>query len=206
MIRTIVSKIKYEKSLSFVLEQIIDVIANTINSRDSYTSGHQKRTAELCCAIAEKLNLDNDVIQGLDLAASIHDLGKIGIPADIIFKPDKLSLIEYMLVKSHVVIGYEIIKDIKFPWPIAKIILQHHERENGSGYPNGITSDEILLEAKILAVADSVEAMISHRPYRPSLGKLKALEVIYESRGIEYDSDVVDACIEVFNDGFVFKN
>lgn len=146
------------------------------------------------------MQLSEEQVQGIHLAAIIHDLGKIHIPAEILSKPGKLNNIEFMLIKTHPEEGYNILKDVKFPWPIADIILQHHEKLDGSGYPQGLKGDEILLEAKIICVADIVEAMSSHRPYRASLGIEPALEEIRRGRGIWYDASVVDACLKLFHD------
>ncbi|MBZ4202322.1 MAG: HD domain-containing protein [Methylovulum sp.] len=161
----------------------------------------------MCTKIATELKLSDDRIHGLHLAASIHDLGKIGIPVEILTKPRKLTDIEYRLIQEHPIIGFNIIKDVSFPWPIADIILQHHERLDGSGYPKGLKSEEILLEAKILAVADLVEAMASHRPYRAALGMKAALSEITAQRGITLDAPSVDACLRIFNEhGYQFED
>lgn len=197
-LRTGIANAQYQKNLRVSLEQTIQVIAETIGQRDTYTSGHQRRVANLCSAIASELNLSNDRSHGLHLAATIHDLGKIGIPAEILAKSGRLSTMEYGLVKEHVNIGYRIIKDVSFPWPIAQIILQHHEREDGSGYPQGLLGGALLLESKILAVSDVVEAMASHRPYRAKLGVDAALDEITAHRGSLFDSRVVDACLLLF--------
>lgn len=182
------------------LEQSIQTIAATVEARDPYTAGHQHRVSELATAIAHEMKLNEDQIQGIHLAAIIHDLGKIHIPAEILSKPGKLNNIEFMLIKTHPEEGYNILKDVTFPWPIADIILQHHEKLDGSGYPQGLKGDEILLEAKIICVADIVEAMSSHRPYRASLGIEPALDEIRQGRGIWYDASVVDACLKLFHE------
>ena len=183
------------------LEDSIQAIAATVEMRDPYTSGHQKRVAELAVAIAREMGVPEDRIEGLRLASVVHDLGKISVPAEILAKPGKLSSNEFMLVKGHAQAGYEILKDIDFPWPIATIVWQHHERMDGSGYPRGLKGDDILLESRILAVADVVEAMGSHRPYRPTLGIEIALQEIERARGIQYDSAVADACLKLFGEG-----
>jgi len=180
------------------LEQSIQTIAATVESRDPYTAGHQQRVGELATAIARTMGLPEDQIKGIHLAAIIHDLGKIHVPAEILSKPGKLTDIEYLLIKQHAQDGYDILKDVTFPWPIADMILQHHERMDGSGYPQGLKGEQILLESRILAVADVVEAMSSHRPYRPSLGIEPALDEIRRGRGSVYDPAVVDACLRVF--------
>jgi PAS domain S-box-containing protein/putative nucleotidyltransferase with HDIG domain len=186
------------------LEQSIQTIANTVEARDPYTAGHQQRVSELAVAIAREMHLPAEQINGIHLAAIIHDLGKIHVPAEILAKPGRLSEIEYALIKQHPQEGYEILKDVKFPWPIADIVLQHHERMDGSGYPQGLKGDAILLEARIMAVADVVEAMSSHRPYRPGLGIDAALNEIEKNKGALYDVKVVDACLKIFNEG-LFK-
>src|SRR5208283_4086652 len=160
--------------------------------------GHQRRVADLCVAIAGKLGLSSERTQGLRLAAGIHDLGKVGIPAEILVKPGHLTETQFTLLKEHAQLGYEIVKNVHFPWPIAQMILQHHERLDGSGYPQGLKADEILIESRILAVADVVEAMSSHRPYRPTLGIEAALEEIENNKGILYDDAVVDTCLKLF--------
>ncbi|WP_024850962.1 PAS domain S-box protein [Hydrogenovibrio kuenenii] len=180
------------------LEQTIQAIATTVEIRDPYTAGHQRRVSELSVAIAQKMGLPPDQTQGIEFAAIIHDLGKIQIPAEILSKPGKLTEIEYQLVQNHAQAGHDIVKDIDFPWPIAEIILQHHERIDGSGYPQGLKGDQILLESKIIAVADVVDAISSHRPYRAALGIELALEEIQQGKGRFYDADVVEACLELF--------
>ncbi len=182
------------------LEQSIQTIAATVEARDPYTAGHQHRVSELVTAIATELQLGKEQIQGIHLAAIIHDLGKIHIPAEILSRPGKLSDIEFMLIKTHPQEGYNILKDVKFPWPIADIVLQHHEKIDGSGYPQGLKGEQILLEAKIICVADVVEAMSSHRPYRASLGIEPALAEIKRARGSWYDPAVVDACVKLFEE------
>lgn len=189
------------------LVQSIQTIAATVEARDPYTAGHQRRVSELATAIAHEMNLDDERIQGVHLAAIIHDLGKIHTPAEILSKPGKLNPIEFMLIQTHPEEGYNILKEVKFPWPIADIILQHHEKVDGTGYPQKLKGDEILLEAKIICVADVVEAMFSHRPYRPSLGIELALQEIKKGRGNAYDPLVVDACLKLFEEKkFVFTD
>jgi putative nucleotidyltransferase with HDIG domain/PAS domain S-box-containing protein len=182
------------------LEGTISTITKIIDARDPYTSGHQQRVADLACNIAREMGLDENLIQGVSLGAKIHDIGKINVPAELLSKPSKLSNIEYMLIQSHSQVGYDILKDIEFPWPVADIAHQHHERIDGSGYPQGLKGNEIRLEARIVAVADVVEAMASHRPYRPGLGIDKALDEIMKNRGKFYDPIVVDACIRLFKE------
>ncbi len=185
---------------------IIDVMVMTVEARDPYTSGHQRRVANLAWTIATEMKLPADQIDGLRMAGVIHDLGKISIPTEILTKPRKLTDIEFLLVKTHSQIGHDLIKDIEFPWPIAQMILQHHERLDGSGYPRGLRGEEIMIEARILMVADVVEAISSHRPYRPALGVEKAIEEIQIGRGLIYDPVVVDACLKLFREkGFKFE-
>ena len=187
-------------------EATVGAIASTVEMRDLYTAGHQQRVGKLAVAIARELALPEPQIEGLYLAAIIHDVGKIEIPSDILNKPGRLSPLQMQLVRGHVQAGYDIIKGIDFPWPIAQIVLQHHERLDGSGYPNGLMGDAILPEAKILVVADVVEAMMSHRPYRPGLGIEAALAEVERSKGRHYDPAAVDACVDLFrNKGFMLK-
>ena len=174
--------------------------------RDAYTAGHERRVAELATAIAREIGLNEDKIEGLFLAATIHDLGKINVPAELLSKPGKLTPLEYQMLQTHVQAGYEIIKGVKFPWPIAQIVLQHHERLDGSGYPQGLKGEAMLPEAKILAVADVVESMMSHRPYRQALGVEVALAQVEQSQGRLYDPAAVEACVRLFrNKGFNFQ-
>jgi putative nucleotidyltransferase with HDIG domain len=175
-------------------------MAVTVETRDPYTAGHQRRVSDLARSIGSEMKLDEDVVDGLRMAAAIHDIGKISVPAEILSKPGKLTNLEFSLIQSHSETGYEILKDIDFPWPIARIVLEHHERINGSGYPNGTPGDKLLTESKILAVADVVESMASHRPYRPSLGINAALEEISKNSSILYDGEVVKACLRLFNE------
>jgi len=187
--------------LSRTLQATIDTIARIVEMRDPYTAGHQQRVAALCLAIAEKLDMNRTGIEHLSMAAKIHDIGKMFVPSDILSKPGKLSAIEWQLIKTHPQHGYDIIKDMEFERPVGVMVLQHHERLDGSGYPSGLKDGEILLESKILAVADVVEAICSHRPYRPALNLDKALEEIARNKGTLYDPDVVDACLSVFKEG-----
>ncbi|MGB9892819.1 MAG: HD domain-containing phosphohydrolase [Candidatus Saccharicenans sp.] len=194
------------KNLRKALNGTINVIASVVEARDPFTSGHQRRVADLARTIATEMGLPQDSIEAIRSAAIIHDLGKIQVPADILNKPSRLNEMEFNFIKAHPKVGYEILKDIEFPWPVAQIVYQHHERWNGSGYPQGLSDDEILLEARILAVADVVEAMASHRPYRPALGVEKALEELSQNRGKLYDPRVVDACFRVFKEkNYAFK-
>jgi len=188
------------------LEQSIRAIADTVEARDPYTAGHQRRVGELAVAIAREMGLPEQTIHGIHLAAAVHDLGKIHVPAEILSKPGKLTDIEFMLIKTHPQAGYDILKDVDFPWPIADIVRQHHEKLDGSGYPQGLKDGEILLESCIMTVADVVETMSSHRPYRPSLGMELALKEIERGRGSAYDPMVADACLKLFREGrFAFQ-
>lgn len=175
-------------------------ISLAVESRDPYTAGHQRRVAELSRAIAKEMGLAPGRIEGLYMAGLIHDLGKIAVPAEILSKPTRLSKAEFELIKSHPQVGYEILKPIHFPWPVADMVRQHHEKINGSGYPLGLKGDEMLIEAKILAVADIVEAIASHRPYRPALGLENAMDEILANKGILYDPEVVDACVRLIKE------
>jgi PAS domain S-box-containing protein/putative nucleotidyltransferase with HDIG domain len=183
------------------LEGSIHAMALTVEIRDAYTAGHQQRVVDLATAVAQEMGLSEDEVAGLRMAAMIHDIGKVSVPAEILSKPGRINEIEFDLIRMHPKVGYDILKSIEFPWPIARIVLQHHERMDGSGYPAGLAGPEILLEAKILGVADVVEAMASHRPYRPALGLYEALEEISKNKGILYDSEVVSACLKVFEEG-----
>lgn len=176
----------------------IQVIARIVEIKDPYTAGHQKRVADLARSIATQMGLSKEQINAIRLAGSIHDVGKISVPSEILTKPGKLLDSEFELIKAHSQTGYEILKEIDFPWPIADIVLQHHERLDGSGYPQGLAGEKICMEARILNVADVVEAMATNRPYRPALGIKKALEEISRNRGRFYDPDVVDVCIRLF--------
>ncbi len=178
----------------------IQAISMAIELRDPYTAGHQQRVAELACAIARELGLSEDTIYGLRMASVLHDLGKITVPAEILTRPGRLNHLEYGIIKNHVQAGYDIIRNIEFPWPLAKIVYQHHERLDGSGYPNGLKGGEIMLEARILAVADVFETIASHRPYRPSLGVGRALEELTANRGRLYDPEVVAACLALIDE------
>ena len=174
-------------------------MAMTVEARDPYTSGHQKRVGELGAAIAREMDLNQDQIEASRISGQIHDLGKISIPAEILSSPRRLSEDEFSLIKTHPRVGYNILKPVEFPWPMARIVLQHHERLDGSGYPQGLKDEAILVEAKILAVADVVEAISSHRPYRPALGLERALEEISQNRGRLYDPAAVEACLKIFS-------
>ena len=185
-------------------KDLVRTMGEIVGRKDPYTMAHQSRVADLACAIAGMLGLGADMSEGIRIASLVHDIGKAEVPGEILSKPGRLSSIEFALIKTHAASGYEILRSIAFPWPVAEITYQHHERMNGSGYPRGLPGESILSEARILAVADVVEAMISHRPYRPALGLDAALGEIRSGRGILYDPSVVDACIKVFEGNPVF--
>ena len=196
----------YYESLEHLLEETVAALSSAVEKRDPYTAGHQRRVTQLACAIAKELHLSKKQISGIGMAAIIHDIGKLYVPAEILSKPSGLNEAELTLIKIHPQIGYDILKSIEFPWPIAEAILQHHERIDGSGYPQGLKGDEIILEARIIAVADVIEAMASHRPYRPALGINKAIEEVSQKRGLLYDPKIVDVCLKLFEKNlFTFK-
>jgi putative nucleotidyltransferase with HDIG domain len=193
----IVALKKSRDDLHTSLEGTVTSLASTTEKRDPYTAGHQQRVNLLACAIGKELGLSDQQIEGLHIAALLHDIGKITLPSEYLAKPSKLSKLEKSVIECHSEVGYDILKNINFPWPVAEIVYQHHEHLDGSGYPRGLTDSNILLEAKILAVADVVEAMSSHRPYRPSLGISIALDEIRSGRGIRYHAPSVDACLHL---------
>lgn len=192
------------ETLRQAMNGIIQAMAVTVETRDPYTAGHQRRVADLAQAIAQEMELPKDQVDGIRMAGIVHDLGKIGVPAEILSKPSKLNDIEFALIQTHPQVSYDILKDIDFPWPVAQTVLQHHERINGSGYPRGLKGEEMLLEARILAVADVVEAIASHRPYRPAHGIEAALEEIERNQGVLYDRVAVQACLKLFREGRFF--
>jgi PAS domain S-box-containing protein/putative nucleotidyltransferase with HDIG domain len=188
------------EKLNRTLEGTVTLLANFSQARDPYTAAHQRRVAKLACSIAKKMGLGDEELNGLNMASSIHDIGKIAVPAEILSKPGRLSEAEMTMIKTHPQVAYEMLKSIDFPWPVADIVLQHHECINGSGYPKGLAGEEISIEANILHIADVVEAISTHRPYRPSLGINTALGEITEKKGTVYMSDGVEACLSVFQD------
>lgn len=193
-------------TLRRTLGETVQVLTAVSEKRDPYTAGHQHRVAELSCAIARDMGISGERLEGLRVAGALHDLGKIYIPAEILSKPSILNDIEMGLIRSHPEVGYEILSSVSFPWPVADMVRQHHERLNGSGYPQGLKEDSILFEARILAVADVVEAMSSHRPYRESLGIDQALNEIEKNSGLLYDTKVVETCVTIFRKGnFAFN-
>jgi len=200
------SLIHTTERLRKALEGTIKAISLMLETRDPYTAGHQRRVASLARQIALEMALSNDIADTIEMAGAIHDIGKISVPAEILSKPGKLTDIENGLIRIHPQSGYDILKDVGLPYPVAEIALQHHERLNGSGYPQGLKGDQILLEARIICVADVVEAISSHRPYRPALGIEAGIEEIEKNKGILYDERVVDACHKLFREkGFVFE-
>ena len=188
------------------LEETTFALSSSMEKKIPYMTGHQKRVAQLACDIAREIDLSEKQIDRLRISSILHDIGMIYMPTEILTKPTKLTEIEYLMIKVHPQVGYEILKGIEFPWPVAEIVLQHHERLDGSGYPKGLSGRDILLPARILAVADVVEAMASHRPYRPGLGIEVALEELTKNKGILYDEGIADACIKLFTvRGFNFE-
>jgi PAS domain S-box-containing protein/putative nucleotidyltransferase with HDIG domain len=187
------------------LQGTVAALGNTVETKDPYTAGHQMRVAQLAGAMARELGWSPDQVRGIQVLSLLHDLGKIAVPTEILSKPGGISPAEFNLIKAHPQVGYDILKDIEFPWPVAQAVLQHHERLNGSGYPSGLTAGEIIPEARVLAVADVVEAMASYRPYRPALGVETALEEITNHKGKLYDPAVVNICVKLFTEkGFAF--
>lgn len=193
-------RLDYAKTIQQNYNETIIAIVSAQEQKDPYTTGHQNNVAWLAIAIAQELKLPSEQIKGLELAAHVHDIGKIGIPAELLTKPTKLNPIEFDLIKTHSEIGYNILKGIHFPWPIATIVRQHHEKINGSGYPQQLTEENILLEAKIIAVADTVDAMASHRPYRLAIGINAAIEEIQKGKDILYDSKIVNAITKIYDE------
>ena len=206
-LRDVTDRKRTEEELKDSLERLRKSLEGTIHAmalmgeaRDPYTAGHQKRVANLATAIAKEMSLPETQVDGIRLAGVIHDLGKISVPAEILSKPGRITKSEFDIIKAHPQVGHDILKTIEFPWPIAQVVLQHHERMDGSGYPQGLSGKDILVEAMILGVADVVEAMASHRPYRPALGIDAALEEIEKNKETLYDADVADACLRLFRE------
>lgn len=209
-----ISNRKYREKVllerSFRIDEILDgtiaMMSKTLEVRDPYTAGHQMRTAQLVTVISRELGWEGDRVRGLVLGAEIHDIGKVSLPAELLSKPGKLTELEFQMIMTHPQVGFDIVTSIDFPWPIANIVLQHHERLNGSGYPNGLSGDAICEEARILAVADVFEAMHSHRPYRPARGIECAWNAIMEGKGTLYDPNVVDACARAMAKGDMIRS
>ncbi len=203
----ITERVKTEKALQAsydkldkTLDSVIQTMSLVVEMRDPYTAGHQHRVSSLACSIAAELGLPQEKINGIRVIGAIHDIGKICVPAEILAKPGRITEAEFSIIKEHSKTGYDILKGIDFPWPVATAVLQHHERMNGTGYPGKISGDAIIIEARVLAVSDVVEAMASHRPYRPALGIDKALEEIARNKGVLYDPAVVEACLNIFHE------
>ncbi|MHB8476629.1 MAG: HD-GYP domain-containing protein [Steroidobacteraceae bacterium] len=207
MLQDISEKRRAEEEIQRYIERLQSAVMSTVEvatkiseMRDPYTAGHERRVAGIAVAIGAELGFDANRQTGLRIAGQLHDIGKITVPSEILSKPGKLSAIELQLVQGHTQAGYDVLKSVEWSWPVAQVALQHHERMDGSGYPQGLKGEAILLEARIMAVADVVEAMASHRPYRAALGTAKALAEIQRGRGTGYDADVVDACLRVFGE------
>ena len=188
------------------MNMIVNTISTIVKTIDPYTASHQRRVANLACIIGKEMGLSVDDIDKLEIAGLLHDIGKLSVPAEILYKPYKLSELEFSMIKAHPYIAYEILKTTDLPWIVSQAILQHHERLNGSGYPQGLVGTDIILYANILAVSDVVEAMSTHRPYRPAFELGNVLEEITKGKGILYDSEVVDACIRIFSSSKVEIN
>ena len=191
---------EYVKRLDLAIEGCLKTMSRIKGIRAPFAAGHELQVAELAAAIGKEMGLPNEVIQGIRAAGCIHDIGCITVPSEILSKPERLTQYEMLLVRNHVQAGFDMVKDIEFTWAVAKTILQHHERLDGSGYPNSTKGEEIILEARIIAVADVMDAISSHRPYRPALGIQSALDEIAQGSGSVYDPDVVKACLKVFNE------
>ena len=191
------------ENLKKTLNSTIDAMALTVEIRDPYTAGHQQRVSEIACAIAKEMGFSDQEVENIQLTSVVHDLGKISVPAEILSKPGRISDAEFSIIKQHSIIGYDILKKIEFPWPLAEIVYQHHEKLDGSGYPRGLSNKEILLEARIITVADVLEAMASHRPYRPSLGVDVAMNELEKNKGKYYDKKVVEACKKIVQEKII---
>ena len=191
---------EYVKELELAIEGCLKTISRINGIRAPFAAGHELQVAELAVAIGKEMRLPDKVLWGIHAAGCIHDIGCITVPAEILSKPEKLTQYEMLSVRNHVRAGFDMVKDIEFPWPVAKTILQHHERLDGSGYPNGTKGEEIIMEARIIAVADVMDAIASHRPYRPALGIQSALDEIEQGSGIVYDPDVVKTCLKMFHE------
>jgi len=190
-------KASYERA-QVILNGTVKTMSKIVETRDPYTSGHEIMVAKISCRIGRELGLPDEQIEAIHIAATLHDIGKISVPSEILTKPGRLTDLEMEIIKTHCRVAHDILKTIDFPYPVADIILQHHERADGSGYPQGLKGKEILLEARIIAVADVIEAMASHRPYRPALGVDVAMQEIAKYRDVLYDADVVDACLRIY--------
>jgi PAS domain S-box-containing protein len=213
VVRDITQQVEYDRRIQESMDTLtramygtIEAITKTVETRDPYTAGHQKKVADIAKEIAKDMGLSRDIIESVNLAGQIHDLGKIAIPSEILNKPGRINEIEFALIKTHSAMGYEIMKNIDFPWPIADIVLQHHEKLDGSGYPNGLKGDQILIQARIISVADVLEAMASHRPYRAALGLDAAFAELQKNSGTHFEPAVVESCIRLFKEkGFIMR-
>lgn len=193
-------------SLKRALDGTVLALASVVETRDPYTAGHQQRVSQLACAIAREMTLPDDVIEGIRVGGILHDVGKVSVPAEILSKPGRITEFEFGIIKGHSQVGYDILKSIEFPWPIAQMVAQHHERLDGTGYPHQLKDDQVILEARILAAADVIEAMASHRPYRAALGIDVALAELTAKSGTHFDPVVVDMCLKLFKEkGFAFE-
>jgi PAS domain S-box-containing protein len=198
--RDVTERNDYVAELEASFDAIAGAVANVVELRDPYTAGHQRQVADIATAIARELDLPDDEVKGIEVASTLHDIGKIAVPSEILTRPGRLSQPEFEIIKTHPEAGNQIVAQVPFPWPVAQMILQHHERIDGSGYPKGLKNDDILIGSRILAVADVISAMSAHRPYRPAKGVAAALAEIEGNRGILYDPGVVDACLRLFRD------
>jgi putative nucleotidyltransferase with HDIG domain len=211
-IRDITHRLQVEEEIEDALKKLrktlngtVIALSSILETRDPYTASHQRRVVKIACAIAQELGFSQSKIDGLRVMGFLHDIGKMAVPAEILCKPGKLNEFEFNIIKAHPQIAFDILKEIEFPWPVAQAILQHHERLDGSGYPRGLAGNDIILEARVLSVADVTEAIASHRPYRPALGLEKALDEISNDNGKLFDPDIVNACITLFKEkGFDF--
>ncbi|MGO9343929.1 MAG: HD domain-containing phosphohydrolase [Acidimicrobiales bacterium] len=198
--RDVTERNEYVTKLKTSFDAVTAAIANTVELRDPYTAGHQRQVAYIATQIARELGLAEEDVKGIEVASTLHDIGKIAIPAEILSRPGRLSAAEFEIVKTHPDAGYHIVADVSFPWPVAQMILQHHERLDGSGYPNGLVGDAILVGSRIVAVADVISAMTEHRPYRPALGFASAVSELENNSGRLYDPAIVDCCLRLFRD------
>jgi putative nucleotidyltransferase with HDIG domain len=197
---------KRTEKIKRVQENMMLTIARIIGTKDPYIAGHHERVSQLAVAIAREMLIPKEQIEGIRVTSMVHDIGKINVPAEILSKPGKLTDIEFGLIQQHTTTGYEVLKTIDYPWPVAEIVYQHHENIDGTGYPRGLNGEDILIEAQIIRVADVVEAMSSHRPYRAALGLEAAIEELFIGRGKKYNQEAVDACVKIFKEGkFKFK-
>ena len=199
--RDVTELTEYITRLRESIDSVTSSVANMVEVRDPYTGGHQHQVADIAVAIARELSMDDDDVKGIEVASMIHDIGKIGVPIEILVRPGRLSGPEFEMIKTHSQIGSDIVADVPFPWPVAEMILQHHERLDASGYPRGLDGSDILIGSRILAIADVVSAMAGHRPYHPALGVDAALAEVEAKRGLFFDSTAVDACLHLFREG-----